>query len=946
MNSLEYLNEHLWPGMLGHFFVALAFVSAIIAAVAYYYNEKENLPIWQTIARRSFRLHALSVLGIIAMMLTILFGHFYEYKYAFDHLNNAMPWKYMLSCLWEGQEGSFILWIFWHVVLAMLVMKTAGVWENRVMAVIAAVQAFLVSMLIGVYFGNFQFGADPFILLREVTSNLNLPWVKNPDYLSLPTFQDGKGLNPLLQNYWMTIHPPTLFLGFASTLIPFAFAIAGLWKRDIKGWMKPAIPWAFFGVMILGTGILMGGAWAYEALGFGGFWAWDPVENASLVPWLTLVGGAHLLLINRRKPTSAFTTLLLILSSFILVLYSTFLTRSGVLGDSSVHSFVDSGILAQLLVYLLFFVAVSTWMLMPKNPFRIAYLGACCILLLLALGNLITGKTVSEEEASKLLPGEGTWIPSLTLIFIGLSAAYLLIAYRRYFKSADEEEESVSSREFWMFMGSLVFILMSIHVTVVTSINVGNIFLSPFSEMFQWMHEHWNWEFAKRLADHQFSAPADKARFDVYHKIQVPLAIILFTIMAIGQFLMYQKTEGRLFWKRLIFSFATSIAVLVLLILTTSFSEERMPILVLVWATTFAILTNAHYAKLVWKGGMKSLGASVAHVGFAVLILGAVISTSRSFFISENKIGNVADLDKDFNNMEDLMILQGDTLPMGDYFIVYKKKYKDGDHLKVAMDYLAKEPLTYHEGDIRSMQGMVFRCMKEHTATESFLDDWGRDSLWTVIPSPRSDVQASAKMWMPGTPGKFLFTLEPSVLQSKKGNSREPSIEHSVSKDLYTYIKYVALEDPKVDEEGFLEAVSGEVQMNEPIRLTETVDMTIDSIVEVDEMPSSISKDITAKRAFVRLKENAKEESMIIAMISKNGTSQAFPADSKLFGMRIGLEEKEEKLTLTVQQHSSKKKDLLIISAQIFPAINLLWLGCIIMVIGTTMAIINRIKQR
>jgi cytochrome c-type biogenesis protein CcmF len=167
-----------------------------------------------------------------------------------------------------------------------------------------------------------------------------------------------------------------------------------------------------------------------------------------------------------------------------------------------------------------------------------------------------------------------------------------------------------------------------------------------------------------------------------------------------------------------------------------------------------------------------------------------------------------------------------------------------------------------------------------------------------------------------------------------------------LTKDLYTYIKYVALEDPKVDEEGFLEAVSGEVQINEPIRLTETVDMTIDSIVGVDEMPSSISKDITAKRAFVRLKENTKEESMIIAMISKNGTSQAFPADSKLFGMRIGLEEKEEKFTLTVQQHSSKKKDLLIISAQVFPAINLLWLGCIIMVIGTTMAIVNRINQR
>ncbi|MDV7399460.1 cytochrome c biogenesis protein CcsA, partial [Arthrospira platensis SPKY1] len=98
----------------------------------------------------------------------------------------------------------------------------------------------------------------------------------------------GSGLNPLLQNYWMTIHPPTLFLGFASTAIPFAYAIAGLWTKEHQAWLKPALPWALFSGAILGTGILMGGAWAYEALSFGGYWAWDPVENMSLVPWLIL----------------------------------------------------------------------------------------------------------------------------------------------------------------------------------------------------------------------------------------------------------------------------------------------------------------------------------------------------------------------------------------------------------------------------------------------------------------------------------------------------------------------------------------------------------------------------------------------------------------------------------------------------------------------------------
>ncbi|MEY2938205.1 MAG: hypothetical protein RL062_794 [Bacteroidota bacterium] len=943
MSEIQYLNEHLWPGMLGHFFVVLAFVSALGASVAYYFHEKDPHAGWLQWGRRAFYTHAISVVGIVTMMLLMLFNHYYEYKYAFEHLNDSMPLKYMLSCLWEGQEGSFILWIFWHAALSLIVIRTAGEWESRVMTVIASVQVFLASMLLGVYFGDFQFGADPFILLRDMASNANLPWVKNPDYLSLPTFQDGKGLNPLLQNYWMTIHPPTLFLGFASTLIPFAFAIAGLWKRDIKGWMKPAIPWAFFGVMILGTGILMGGAWAYEALGFGGFWAWDPVENASLVPWLTLVGGAHLLLINRRKPTSAFTSLILILSSFILVLYSTFLTRSGVLGDSSVHSFVDSGILAQLLVYLLCYIALSTWMMMPKNPLRIAYLGICAILFIMGIGNLLTAPELTDKN---LLPGEGTWIPTLTLIFMLVSAIYLWIAYRRYFKTPDEEEE-ISSREFWMFIGSVILILMSIHVTVVTSVNVGNILLAPFESFFKYLHETAHWDFAKRLADHQFSAPSDKERFFVYHRVQIPLSILLFTVIALGQYLSYKSSDVKTFFSRIAWSFGLSIVVMLVLYFTTSFQEEQdLGVLLLVWATIFATLANLQYAARIWKGGFSTLGASIAHIGFAVLILGAVVSTARNFFISENKIGNVAQLDKEFNNMEDLMILQGDTIAMGDYFIVYKEKYKDGSHLKVKIDFLEKLPIQYQEGTYRSMQGMVFRCMHSHQASDSFLSDWQEDSLWSVVPTPIEKIKSAAKLWQPGKPGELKFSLEPSVLQSRKGNSREPSIQHTVGQDLYTYIKYVALEEPQTDANGYLEAKSGDVQMGQTIPLTESIDMTIDSIVDAGPLPASLPQDIQAKRAFVTIRKNMMEEKMILVMASKNGVGQIFPSESKVFKMLLSLVEKDGALNLTVQQHKSSSKDLLIISAEIFPGINLLWLGCIIMVIGSTMAIFNRMKNR
>src|SRR5205085_7221679 len=147
---------------------------------------------------------------------------------------------------------------------------------------------------------------------------------------------DGSGLNQLLQNYWMVIHPPVLFLGFASTIVPFSFAIAGLWKKNFSGWTRVALPWTLFSCAILGTGIMLGAMWAYESLTFGGYWAWDPVENASLVPWMVLVAGIHTLLIYKHSGHSLRTTHLFFIIAFGLVLYSTFLTRSGILGETSV----------------------------------------------------------------------------------------------------------------------------------------------------------------------------------------------------------------------------------------------------------------------------------------------------------------------------------------------------------------------------------------------------------------------------------------------------------------------------------------------------------------------------------------------------------------------------------------------------------------------------------
>src|SRR5258708_4462726 len=385
-------------------------VASLVSAFAYWKNFYSTDPLkedgWRINGRIAFYIHGIAVLGIAAVLYTIIQQHYFEYHYAYSHSSLHLPGQYMVSCFWVGQEGSFLLWMFWQAVLGIILMNTQRNWEAPVMIVFALVQAFLASMILGVVipFADFKIGSSPFILLRDAMSD---PIFKiNPDFI--PT--DGHVLNALLQNYWMVIHQPTLFLGFALTLPPFAFCIAGLWQKKYSEWIKPALPWALVGGAILGLGILMGGYWAYETLSFGGYWNWDPVENAVYVPWIILIAAIHVMMLQKNKGTALKTSIILAIAVFILILYSTFLTRSGVLGDASVHAFTDLGLNGQLLLYLFFFIAVSI------------------VLMIVRWKN----------------------IPS------------------------DEKENSVYSSEFWIFLGATVLCLMGFQVLMPTSIPVYN----------------------------------------------------------------------------------------------------------------------------------------------------------------------------------------------------------------------------------------------------------------------------------------------------------------------------------------------------------------------------------------------------------------------------------------------------------------------------------------
>ncbi len=424
MNEISYIGEHLWVGRVGHFSLLFSFVATVLSLISFFLATKHRNDIpkstsWLQLGRISFYGHGLSLFTLIGVLFFAMYNHYYEYSYVFDHVSEDLPLKYILSAFWEGQEGSFMLWMFWHVILGVLMIRTAGKYEAPVMFTFAAAELILMSMILGIHipWGEeaIKIGSNPTTLLRHMNE---APIFANADYLSLIK---GRGMNPLLQNYWMTIHPPTLFLGFASTIIPFAYAFAGLWLGDHKEWLKQSLHWSLFSGAILGVGILMGSLWAYVALSFGGYWAWDPVENASLVPWITLVAGIHVHLISRNTGYATRSVYFFYLISFVLILYSTFLTRSGVLGDTSAHAFTEMGLEWQLVILVLFF----------------------------------------------LVSGMG------------------LLLYRFKEIKNPEKEEELTSREFWMFIGALVLLFGAILIISSTSLPVFNKIMTWFNPAYE-----------------------------------------------------------------------------------------------------------------------------------------------------------------------------------------------------------------------------------------------------------------------------------------------------------------------------------------------------------------------------------------------------------------------------------------------------------------------------
>ena len=278
-------------------------------------------------ARRLYAAYAVAILLASGLLLLLLLTHDFRLSYVASYSERNLPFYYLFSTFWAGQEGSFMLWLFFGALIGFFVWRTAKEQEPPVMIVYLASFLGIVAILCK---------QPPFRFLEKV------PF-------------DGQGLNPLLQDPWMVIHPPVMFAGFASLSVPFAFAIAALWAKRWDGWVVRAMPWALFTFLTLGTAILMGGYWAYKTLGWGGYWAWDPVENTSLVPWLATVALVHGMFLQKAREKHRKINVILAILAFCCILYGTFLTRSGVLADFSVHSFIDLGITGWLVGIIVFF---------------------------------------------------------------------------------------------------------------------------------------------------------------------------------------------------------------------------------------------------------------------------------------------------------------------------------------------------------------------------------------------------------------------------------------------------------------------------------------------------------------------------------------------------------------------------------------------------------------
>jgi cytochrome c-type biogenesis protein CcmF len=324
---------------LGYGSLIITFLVSLYGIGAAFYGVRKGVPAWVDSARNAmlltFPLLTLSSIAIITLLVT---GS-YQIEYVASVTSNSMPLYLKVTALWGGQSGSLVFWSWLMAAFASAV--TLRKWDRDreflpwVIIVSLVTLAFFLILII--------FFENPFLRLWQTTTGQVTTAMFQPAGTMPFIPRDGQGLNPLLRHPGMIIHPPLLYLGFVSFVIPYAFAVAALvTNRSDDRWIRITRRWTLVAWLFLSLGLLLGSRWAYDVLGWGGYWGWDPVEIAAFMPWLTGTAFLHSVMIQEKRGMLKRWNMLLIILTYDLVIFGTFLTRSGVL--SSVHSFAQSAI--------------------------------------------------------------------------------------------------------------------------------------------------------------------------------------------------------------------------------------------------------------------------------------------------------------------------------------------------------------------------------------------------------------------------------------------------------------------------------------------------------------------------------------------------------------------------------------------------------------------------
>ncbi len=504
---------------------------------------------------------ALFFIAAFGYLCSLMYRHSYAFKYVFEHTGNDITfWWFRLAATWSGQEGSFALWGVWTALIGFVVMAKAGKYEARVMPFYVSVIGFLAAILLKE--SPFQVIPPPSAEILRATPDIVYP------------FAEGMGLNPSLQNYWMTIHPPTIFFGFASLTVPFVYAIAALIWKDYERWVARVMPYALLSTASLGLGLFMGGYWAYETLGWHGFWAWDPVENASFFPWLAVLALVHGLVVQKSRGGMARTNVFLGLLAFNLFLGGTFLTRSGVLAQEdangmslSVHAFANM-----------------------------------------------------ESTALKILV--------VMLAFYIFGSVGLFLARLRTIPVRKTTGETALSRDLALFVAILMMIVACAVIVFGTT--------TPL--LLHWAHR-----------------PPWQPDAAFYNKVMLPLAMLTSLSLGIVPWLAWKKTNSQVFLKKLLIPWFLMLIFGFFMVFwvqhaqqsleavfdstdpsqtstlsswLNSRSVQRLAVVALSALAFFAALSNAMLGYRVVRAKPLSAGGWIAHVGMGLLILGVIVTNT------------------------------------------------------------------------------------------------------------------------------------------------------------------------------------------------------------------------------------------------------------------------------------------------------------------------------